>query len=799
VDLDQEMRLLSPKGDVRYRVQLPREGQTIFVGWEQSGSVLAAVQKLGGAFLWFPAKPEAVQQWEGMQFSSKLLKNSVLKRDAHFDSSFAAWSPKGKLVLGLADGNFAVWDLASNETFMSRKHFAGRHKAAISCGAWGPFGENLALASAGQLKLSQPLNNASWEHTAAKLALENEDITFQDLRFSPSGEMLAAFAGSSVFRHLCLYQVEPSGKNTSKLVPVGEVHPSTEIGAIQAMLWLENDILAVVSGSGFVRLVKYDREDGALKEEQYHPSSAGVSDAALLPETGHVAIVAHEQITFFDPLLTTNPTKIPMWEMDAGVRPNKVQATKEFLLISVTDGSLMRVPLPPLAKLDLSLLTLGTGEEEGTLSPGKAANEASKGALNPGCRTPALIGEIAPSSGASFSSHTGLHVAYSIQSRSLAIINGGSELVVFQRDSTSGALEQILKSQLPESRCVFLDWDPTTGTHLAFALRGNGVGLWQIGGDKDINMWSGMSYKNNLFSFSKDAKAFDPLFAAWSKAGQLALGLSDGNFAVWDSVSSAVSVSQKMGRHKSGITAGAWLSSLFAPALALASTSTIKVSQGFESAEWSATTLKLKLPRRPNVSRSPSIKNLRSRGGAPEGLQFFQLEFSPSGKYLAAIAAPSNDVEQAQAIVYELQDQREALVAVYEGEFDEEEGAPFRIQWVSDDSLLIFHRTSSGGSIKTVAPNKGRGVRHTWPASRQATPGPLASAAATEHGLIAAAFATADGSGVLMLLACPKLTVLREMRLRHSPLSVRLYGPTEDGGAVLAVAYMRGGAELWQL
>eukprot|EP00965_Chrysotila_dentata_P195921 6177268-Pleurochrysis_carterae.AAC.1 len=26
------------------------------------------------------------------------------------------------------------------------------------------------------------------------------------------------------------------------------------------MLWLENDILAVVSGSGFVRLVKYDRE-----------------------------------------------------------------------------------------------------------------------------------------------------------------------------------------------------------------------------------------------------------------------------------------------------------------------------------------------------------------------------------------------------------------------------------------------------------------------------------------------------------------------------------------------------------
>eukprot|EP00965_Chrysotila_dentata_P164455 5429964-Pleurochrysis_carterae.AAC.1 len=48
------------------------------------------------------------------------------------------------------------------------------------------------------------------------------------------------------------------------------------------------------------------------------------------------------------------------------------------------------------------------------------------------------------------------------QSRSLAIINGGSELVVFQRDSTSGALEQILKSQLPESRCIvcIVCWTP---------------------------------------------------------------------------------------------------------------------------------------------------------------------------------------------------------------------------------------------------------------------------------------------------------------------------------------------------
>ena len=60
---------------------------------------------------------------------------------------------QGKLVLGLSDGNFACWDLSTNETFMSRKHFAGKHKAAITCGAWGPGGQQLALGSLNQLKV----------------------------------------------------------------------------------------------------------------------------------------------------------------------------------------------------------------------------------------------------------------------------------------------------------------------------------------------------------------------------------------------------------------------------------------------------------------------------------------------------------------------------------------------------------------------------------------------------------------------------------------------------------------------
>ena len=76
-----------------------------------------------------------------------------------------------------------------------------------------PYGETardgaiLALGSKNQLKVSKPLMNASWERTAAKLALPDNELSFQDLHFSPSGQTLSALAGTSIFRHLCLYAV----------------------------------------------------------------------------------------------------------------------------------------------------------------------------------------------------------------------------------------------------------------------------------------------------------------------------------------------------------------------------------------------------------------------------------------------------------------------------------------------------------------------------------------------------------------------------------------------------------------
>lgn len=119
--------------------------------------------------------------------------------------------------------------------------------------------------------------------------------------------------------------------------------------------------------------------------------------------------------------------------------------------------------------------------------------------------------------------------------------------------------------------------------------------------------------------------------------------------------------------HKHQITAGDWYSSLFAPALAFASNSTIKVSQGFEGAEWAATSAKLKLGKQPASFTSPKglaqgarrlsasvlarasssssrLSSSHPAAGAdvsdPEGLEFEQMKFSPSGRHIATIARP---------------------------------------------------------------------------------------------------------------------------------------------------------------
>ena len=103
-----------------------------------------------------------------------------------------------------------------------------------------------------------------------------------------------------------------------------------------------------------------------------------------------------------------------------------------------------------------------------------------------------------------------------------------------------------------------------------------------------LGLGFGTRYRSSLIKLPSSHREFDPLVQSWSAAGQLVVGMSDGSFAVWDSLTSQTFASQRSGRHKHGIKAASWLPSLCAPTLALGSLSCIKVSQGFDSVEWSA-------------------------------------------------------------------------------------------------------------------------------------------------------------------------------------------------------------------
>eukprot|EP00964_Phaeocystis_antarctica_P144008 scaffold109695_cov33-Phaeocystis_antarctica.AAC.1 len=65
---------------------------------------------------------------------------------------------------------------------------------------------------------------------------------------------------------------------------------------------------------------------------------------------------------------------------------------------------------------------------------------------------------------------------------------------------------------------------------LSVALRGAGAVLWA--GGTDLQMWSGMRYRNSLNKFTSSHREFDPLVQSWSAAGQLVLGMSDGGLGL---------------------------------------------------------------------------------------------------------------------------------------------------------------------------------------------------------------------------------------------------------------------------
>ena len=860
-DSQQLLRVLDDSGATVYRVQLPREGRVIFLGWEPSGAALAAVQDHGGAFLWFPSKPDCVQQWEGMQFANQFMRSSALKRNAHFDTSFASWSEARKLVLGLADGNFACWDLMSNETFISRKHFAGKHKGAITCGGWGMGGQILALGSTNQLKVSRPLLNASWESTAAKIHLPDNELSFQELAFSPSGQTLSAIAGTSIFRHLCLYSVvvddaalsssrlsKKESEEKQVLAPVGEMRPDATIGGIQAVTWLDNEILAVSTSNGYIRLVQYSTQEGMLLEDQHKVADGGVTSMARLQSTGHLVIVCPGQVLFFNPLYLVVDAIMTIPDCPEGVRNGKLQAcaTGKFLMLGRTDGMVAKIPVPEsLKKVDLELLTV---RRSGESAPDAPSGSPSSGSMYASCGTPQRIMGISSAEGATAGYGSGILHAWSQMRGLLALVNSRNEVIVVQLlddDST----QVLLRERLPEAQVVSVSWDPSTQSVLAIAIRHHGVALWDTKSDAGLQMWSGMSYKSY---FATSSKAFDPRFTIWNLAGQLAVGMSDGSFATWDSMTMEISNSHRSGKHSNPIAAGDWFSSLFSPALAFASKNTIKISQGFEGGEWAGTALKLKLGKQSSSGAPKSMKEVRKSLTSPtklvrlasasamavagsvadkmpdkiaskmpsarrnsmnassesvemgdEGkeLEFTVLKFSPSGRHIATLAHPPGDAGSKELIIYELQDTRQSIcvsreVTVAPGD------VPLHISWLIDHTLCCITRTSYGAPMILTIPPAATGAVRQWPDDGQqlGNVGTLVDASATPNGVIALALATEDGKGLLLVVTCPQMNVVQRLALGGKPQSIALYQPRgQESSSFLSIAFEGGGVEAWEL
>ena len=841
-DKSNVLRVLNAEGRLIYRVQLPPEGKTVLLGWEPSGAVLAVVQKLGGAFLWFPSKPESVQQWEGMQFASQMMRSSVLQRNTHFDTDFACWSEAGKLLLGLADGNFACWDLGSNLTFMSRKHFAGKLKQGISCGAWGAGGEILAIGSSNQLKVSRPMSSASWENTAAKLYQPRKELQFQKISFSPDAALLAALAGTSVFAHLCIYEVhhDREEKKGASVQPLGEMHPDALVGAIQSFLWLNNDVLGVVTRSGHVRML--ERDGGTLIEEQHVASpSEGVCDALMV--SGHLTLLSITgHVSFFSPGDRSIATSVALPPPLGDAQPTRLQeAETGTLLVGFTDGSVLRVCIPnALQKIDLSGLHVRANDMDDAAARGTGLTAV----------TPHFVMRVPPEQAPSDAQRP-LRFSYSSSLHYLAVVDSTGVLTVRRAASGDLAEEDVLSVSLPEGSCVGCDWEPGMETVLSVAVRGQGACLWRADTEEGVQMWSGMTYKSPLAKFGSSHKEFDPLVQRWSAAGQVVLGMTDGSFAVWDSLTSQTFASMRSGRHKTGIRSADWLPSLFAPALALGSTSTIKVSQGFDSVEWASTAMKLKLrkdgtatpSRRSSAVRAvqgakevalaagSAVRRIGSAGrksslgggvstpssastrssfdldaeaaegsacSATEGLDFVELGFSPSGKYLAALATPTSTPDDRMVIVYELLDQRHSLVprrTVTASHFD---GTPHSFAWQPDDGLLVFLKRMGGGGVVHLSLKRDSDSR--WPAPEADSPGLLVDAAATTRGLVSLVFAPHGGAsgGIICLLSPAPLQLLATLQLQLTPASIELRGKP-GGEHFLSIGFEDGGVEVWSV
>lgn len=369
-------------------------------------------------------------------------------------------------------------------------------------------------------------------------------------------------------------------------------------------------MLAIVTTNGFLQLVLYDQSNGVLVEEKYKVCDSKVAGAVFSEAINHVVMTDQDYVYFFDPLFGRVASRLPLPPPPDGNRYSKLQCSKDTLLLARTDAFVFRLKLPALKALDLSLLTVRPTNKEAT------ADASAEAMTNASCSAIRVVLSVSEQQGASTSGMYKLHHSFSIEKGLLALVNSDNDLLIIRATGEGGALlprkedeppNILAREKLPVAECSFFEWDPAIQSVLAISMRGYGIVFW-MAETFECQMWAGMQYKSSIVSMKQQQKDFDPLFSKWNKAGQLAAGMSDGSFAVYDSINSQVFCAGKSGKHSSGITAGDWISSYFAPALALASTNVIKVSQGFDNVEWPATAMKLKLGK--EVRCSPLLYSL---------------------------------------------------------------------------------------------------------------------------------------------------------------------------------------------
>ena len=208
-------------------------------------------------------------------------------------------------------------------------------------------------------------------------------------------------------------------------------------------------------------------------------------------------------------------------------------------------------------------------------------------------------------------------------------------------------------------------------------------------------------------------------------------------------------------------------------------------------------------------------------------LDFVSLEFSPSGKLLAAVAASPpafgmngagwgaaaagggvGDGLEKQVKVYEIQDQCSALVPLRTIGTSDEDGTPFGIAWQPDDSLLVFLHTRTGGSVISCSPRRRRQSDACYPPPGVESPGPMVDAAATSRGLLAMLFAPRGGggggggagspAGLVQIVSTSPLALLLQLPLDHVPLSLKLKG-VPGNEHYLTLGFEAGGVEVWSL